>query len=94
MRSLEARGSDVRGGGARWFRLTDDTRLDTMGFAPVGRVVQGLDVVDALYAGYGEEPSQARLTREGEAYLSQEFPRLDVIRRARLLNGRAPSGSS
>lgn len=65
--------------------LGDNTRLDGMGFAPVGRVVEGMEVVDALYAGYGEGaprgagPSQERIVREGNAYLEEEFPKLDYI---------------
>jgi peptidyl-prolyl cis-trans isomerase A (cyclophilin A) len=65
--------------------LGDNTRLDSIGFAPVGRVVEGMEVVDALYAGYGEGaprgagPSQGRIVREGNAYLQEEFPKLDYI---------------
>lgn len=65
--------------------LRDNTRLDAMGFAPVGRVAEGMEVVDALYAGYGEGaprgagPEQERIVREGNAYLEEEFPKLDYI---------------
>lgn len=65
--------------------LGDNARLDAMGFAPVGRVVEGMGVVDVLYAGYGEGaprgagPSQERIVREGNAYLEEEFPKLDYI---------------
>lgn len=70
--------------------LRDNARLDAMGFPPVGEVVRGMDVVDALHTGYGEGapagrgPSQDRLTSEGESYLAREFPRLDRIRTARI----------
>ena len=63
----------------------DNRRLDDMGFAPFGEVVEGLDVVDRLHADYGEGaprgsgPSQARIAAEGEAYLASEFPDLDRI---------------
>lgn len=69
----------------------DNARLDAMGFAPIGEVVEGMDVVDALHAGYGEGapggrgPDQGRIQQEGSAYLERAFPELDLIRRAELL---------
>lgn len=71
----------------------DNSRLDAMGFAPFGEVVDGMDVVDRLHAGYGEGaprgggPGQARIAADGEAYLASEFPELDRIREAELLRG-------
>jgi peptidyl-prolyl cis-trans isomerase A (cyclophilin A) len=59
--------------------LADNPRLDGMGFAPLGRVVEGMEVVDDLHAGYEEPPSQPRILREGNAFLDEEFPELDVI---------------
>ena len=58
----------------------DNANLDGMGFAPFGKVVSGMKVVDALYAGYGEGaphgrgPDQGRLQTQGNAYLMQGFP--------------------
>jgi peptidyl-prolyl cis-trans isomerase A (cyclophilin A) len=66
-------------------------RLDAMGFAPFGQVVEGMSVVDALYKGYGELPPRGkgpdptRASREGEAYLAKEFPELDQIKTAKIL---------
>ena len=60
-------------------------RLDASGFAPFGKVVKGMEVVDALYKGYGEGapeghgPSQERIQTEGNAYLDSEFPKLDRV---------------
>jgi len=71
--------------------LRDNARLDAMGFAPVGEVVRGMDVVDALHTGYGEGaptgkgPSQGTLSAEGEAYLAREFPLLDKVTTARVV---------
>lgn len=70
--------------------LVDNRRLDTMGFAPIGEVVEGMDVVESLHSGYGEGaprgrgPDQSRIHSEGNAYLDEEFPELDAIRRARV----------
>ncbi len=61
--------------------------LDRQGFAPFGRVVEGMDVVDRLDAEYGEAPDQQRLETEGNAYLAKEFPNLDYIKTARVVGG-------
>ena len=64
----------------QWFvNLGNNRRLDAMGFAPFGRVVRGMDAVRQLYGGYGEAPRQASITREGEPYLAEHFPRLAHI---------------
>ena len=52
-----------------------------------------MDVVDALYSGYGEGapggsgPSQGRIQEEGNAYLEAEFAELDYIERATISGG-------
>jgi len=69
----------------------DNSQLDGMGFAPLGQVVEGMDVVDALYGGYGEGaprgrgPDQGRIQLEGNVYLEREFPRLDYVRVASIV---------
>ncbi|MGH9486948.1 MAG: peptidylprolyl isomerase [Terriglobales bacterium] len=63
----------------------NNSGLDKMGFAPFGKVIVGMDVVDKLYSGYGEGaprgkgPSQDLIQKQGAAYLSKDFPRLDRI---------------
>ncbi len=61
-------------------------------FVPFGRVISGMDVVDAWYADYGEgagsgirSGSQGPIFEGGNAYLDREFPKLDSIRRATLI---------
>ncbi|MFO0613842.1 MAG: protein kinase [Polyangiaceae bacterium] len=69
--------------------LGDNTSLDRLGFAPVCEVVgAGMDVVDRLYAGYREEPSkrQQEIATTGNAFLRREFPRLDYVLSAELLD--------
>jgi peptidyl-prolyl cis-trans isomerase A (cyclophilin A) len=71
----------------------DNVQLDGMGFAPFGQVVDGMDVVDALYSGYGEGapngagPSQGQIQAEGNRYLEAEFPQLDHVIRATIVGG-------
>jgi peptidyl-prolyl cis-trans isomerase A (cyclophilin A) len=72
-------------------RDNSDT-LDPQGFAPLGRVVEGMDVVDALNSEYGEAAGggirggkQDPLFAGGNVYLARAFPRLDFIRRARVV---------
>ncbi len=66
----------------------DNTNLDALGFSPFGEIVEGMDVVDQLYAGYGEGaprgagPDQGRVQAEGNAYLNADFPSLDYVERA------------
>jgi peptidyl-prolyl cis-trans isomerase A (cyclophilin A) len=68
----------------------DNSRLDAQGFSPFGRVTEGMEVVDQLYADYGEGapggrgPDQDRIQNEGNDYLAREFPKLDYIMTARI----------
>lgn len=73
-----------------FINLVDNTQLDTQGFAPFGRVVEGMAVVDSLYGGYGEEPSQHLIVRLGNSYLTRMFPKLDYIRTARIVGPNMP----
>ncbi len=51
------------------------------GFPPVGRVVSGMEAIDALYDGHGETPVmfQDSIMILGNAFLDQQFPGLDTI---------------
>ena len=66
----------------------DNSRLDGSGFASFGQVSSGMNVVDQLYADYGEGapqgrgPNQGRMQSEGNAYLTKDFPNLDFVRKA------------
>ncbi len=71
--------------------LADNTMLDTLdfegvrGFPAIGKVVKGMETVEALYSEYGEKTMS-----DGNLYLDRaafyrSFPKLDLIRKAYLL---------
>jgi peptidyl-prolyl cis-trans isomerase A (cyclophilin A) len=71
-----------------FINFKNNSRLDPLGFAPFGKVVSGMNMVDALNSEYGEGapdgrgPDQMRLQAEGNAYLAKDFPRMDFIKKA------------
>lgn len=75
-----------------FINYADNSYLKQHGaFAPFGRIISGMDVVDSFYAGYGEGapngmgPSQAKIAHDGNSYLQESFPRLDYIKRATII---------
>jgi peptidyl-prolyl cis-trans isomerase A (cyclophilin A) len=72
----------------------DNTGLDSQGFAPFGKVVQGMDVVDKINGEYGEGapsgngPDQQRIQMEGNDYLKKDFPKLDYIKSVTVITGK------
>jgi len=66
--------------------LVDNNYLDHMGFAPFGKVVAGFDIVKQINDEYGEQaphgkgPDQFRIIKEGNTYLTKDFPRLSYTR--------------
>jgi peptidyl-prolyl cis-trans isomerase A (cyclophilin A) len=74
-----------------FINFADNRMLDRQGFSPFGRVISGMNVVDALYSGYGEGapqglgPEQGRVQGEGNAYLMKSFPKLDYIKKATIV---------
>ena len=71
----------------------DNSRNDKEnGFAPFGQVVEGMDVVEKLYGGYGERSGsgmraghQDAMFQGGNAYMDRQFPKLDKLVRASVL---------
>jgi len=74
-----------------FINLADNGRLDGQGFSPFGKVVEGMDVVDQLYSGYGDGPPQGegvdqnKAEAQGNEYIEGRFPKLDRINSAQLV---------
>jgi peptidyl-prolyl cis-trans isomerase A (cyclophilin A) len=74
-----------------FINLADNVMLDEQNFVPFGRVVDGMDVIDRLYSGYGEmrpvgkEIDPGRVEGEANEYLVPRFPKLDYIKTARFV---------
>lgn len=75
-----------------FINFRDNDFLDPQGFSPFGEVLEGMDIVDSLHAGYGEGaprgkgPDQGRIQAEGNAYLEKDFKLLDFIKTARMIS--------
>jgi len=70
-----------------FINFADNTNLDSMGFAPFGKVVTGMNVVDKINATYGAKPGedQGNIAAGGNAYLSKTYPKLDFIKKATIV---------
>ena len=68
--------------------LANNQFLDKQGFAPFGTVTKGMNVVGRLYSGYGDDPTSAQgaIESEGNAFLKQQFPKLDKVLTARVVS--------
>ena len=68
-----------------FINLRDNRVTHDKEFVPFARVIEGMDVADTLYAGYGEGPGGIRAGKQdpvfegGNAYLLKAFPKLDYI---------------
>jgi homoserine O-acetyltransferase len=77
-----------------YINLGDNTARNDIeaGFAPFGQVVEGMDIVEKLYGGYGENSGggmraghQDQMFEGGNAYLDREYPKLDKLIRATII---------
>ena len=79
-----------------FINFKDNSFLDKMGFSAFGSVVEGMDVVDKLYSGYGDGPPEGRGPAQdkasslGKPYLDKNFPELDSIKTARIVGEPGP----
>jgi homoserine O-acetyltransferase len=71
-----------------YINLADNSRNNVEPFTVLGRVIEGMSVLDSLYSGYGENSGagvrqgrQGPLETGGNAYMDREYPLLDRILR-------------
>jgi peptidyl-prolyl cis-trans isomerase A (cyclophilin A) len=70
-----------------FINLKDNFKLDTVnfnglrGFPPIARIIDGFEVVESFYAGYGFEPAnhQDSIMLYGNSYVKRHFPEVDYI---------------
>lgn len=74
-----------------FINFANNSNLDSSGFAPFGRVVEGMGSVEDIYSDYGEGaprgrgPDQQTIQTQGNAYLTASFPEMDYINRATIV---------
>jgi peptidyl-prolyl cis-trans isomerase A (cyclophilin A) len=69
-----------------FINFKDNSMLDQQGFAPIGTVVEGMDVVDSLYkTGENPQETQGMIQQNGNEYLKKKYPELDYIKTARVV---------
>jgi peptidyl-prolyl cis-trans isomerase A (cyclophilin A) len=74
-----------------FFNLKDNPKLDPQNFIPIGKVVDGMSVLDALYDDYGDTPKYRLVATLGNEYLHRMFPNMDYIKTARVVAAPATS---
>jgi peptidyl-prolyl cis-trans isomerase A (cyclophilin A) len=60
----------------------DNSRLDADGFSPFGEVIEGMDVVEKFYSGYGGSPDQGAIQQLGKTWVDKNMPKVDLIKTA------------
>ena len=85
-----ARAGDPNSAGSQFFIVHEDSTFLDGQYTVFGRVIEGMDVADALFDEYGEAAGggiragkQDPVFQAGNEYLKKNFPRLDYIRTAR-----------
>jgi peptidyl-prolyl cis-trans isomerase A (cyclophilin A) len=63
----------------------NNAALDRQGFAPFGTVIEGMDLTEKFFSGYGGDPDQDKITFQGKAYLDKAMPNLDKIATAKVI---------
>jgi len=86
-----ARGGPATRSNQLYINLRDNLKLDTVtylevkGFPAFGVVINGMENVEKIYAGYREKPNQDSIQAKGNEYLNRKFPQLDYIKNAEIV---------
>jgi len=62
-----------------FFNFKDNKYLDREGFAPIGYIVEGMDLLEQIVDVHREKPVQGKIVKRGNEYLNAEFPDLTYI---------------
>lgn len=70
-----------------FINLANNSFLDSQGFTPFGKVVEGLEVVAKINTEYGENKGdvQGNFKQQGNNYILKQFPNLDLIKSVTIL---------
>ncbi|NIA12814.1 MAG: peptidylprolyl isomerase [Nitrospiraceae bacterium] len=70
-----------------FINLGDNKFLDGMGFAPIGYVVEGMEIVRQFNDEYQEKVTdrQGDIVSKGNAWLDEAFPGLDYVKKATIV---------
>jgi peptidyl-prolyl cis-trans isomerase A (cyclophilin A) len=76
---------------SRWaplmIHVKSNTDLDQAGYAPFGKVVQGMNVLDGLTRmPVAQSPDPVKVQQGGNSYLKASFPNLEYVKSASLVN--------
>ena len=70
-----------------FINLADNTNLDGQKFAAFGKVISGMEAVQAINAEYeNRTPNQGQIAQKGNKYLEKLYPNLDYIRTAAIVD--------
>jgi peptidyl-prolyl cis-trans isomerase A (cyclophilin A) len=74
-----------------FINLVDNPALDEQKFTPFAEVIEGMNVVDSFYMGYGDGPPRgegpdAKIVLDiGNDYIEHRFSKLDLIKKAQIV---------
>ena len=72
----------------------DNEHLDIEGYAPVGRVISGIEVIDGLNAQYSDLIPQGKVERGGNRFVKSKAPGISFVISARLVGPGRRDGRS